>query len=119
VLQADAAAGVEEGLEVLVVVVQLVLRAQQGLDELGVGGVGHRLERGHVVEPAEARGDVALVERGALERGDEADDVLRSLGGDDDDTELVGRQPERLRRQAPAAGERRQVGGDGDSEHLA
>ncbi len=35
-LQADLAAGVEEGLEVLVVVVQVVLAAEQRLDELGV-----------------------------------------------------------------------------------
>ena len=83
-----------------------------------VSGTG--LQRGHVVEPAEAGGDVALVERLALERGDEADHVARAPWGAMTTTlQLLGRQPERLGREAAAAGQRRQVGGDGHAEHLA
>src|SRR5579859_5676518 len=76
VLQADAAAAVQEGLEVLVVVVQLVLLAQQRLDELGVGHARLRFERVDVSESADAAGDVRGWQRLALERGDEADHVL-------------------------------------------
>ena len=92
VLQADAPAGVEERLEVLVVVVQVVLRAEQDVDELGVGGRRVGLQRGDVVEAAEPAGDVALVERRALERGDQADDVVGALGRDDHHLQLLGRQ---------------------------
>ena len=78
VLEADAAAVGEERLVVLVVVVQVVLGAQHGLDDLGrraalVVGLHGR----HVGEAADAAGDVA---RGrALERGDDADDVGLAL----------------------------------------
>jgi hypothetical protein len=119
VLQADAAPVVEERLEVLVVVVQVVLGPQQRLDELGVGGVGLGLEVGDVVEAAQPGGDVAPVERLALERGDQADHVLVALGSDDHDLELLGRQPERHRREAPVAGDGRQLGRHRDAEHLA
>ena len=79
VLQPDAAAGVEERLEVLVVVVQVVLAAEQHLDELGVAACLSRcFHRGDVVEAAEAARDVARRQRLAFERGDDADDVLRA-----------------------------------------
>ena len=107
VLQSDLAAVVEERLEVLVVVVQRVLAAEQQVDELGVGGGGaaarvRRLDGGDVVEPAEPAGDVARRQRLALERGDHADEVdAAGVGRDHHDAQLVGREPERLRAQAP------------------
>ena len=72
-LEPDLAAGVEERLVVLVVVVQGVLAPEQQLDEVGVGeGDGPLgflgLERGDVVEAAEAAGDVARRQRLAFER---------------------------------------------------
>ena len=95
VLEADLAAGVEERLEVLVVVVQRVLAAEQEVDELGVGRGGaaarvRRLDLGDVLEAAEAAGDVTRGQRLALERGDHADEVDVAVGRDHDDAELVG-----------------------------
>ena len=80
VLQSDLAAGVEEGLEVLVVVVQVVLAAEQEVDELGIGGAGaptcvRLLDRRDVGEAAEPAGDVARREWFALECRDDADQV--------------------------------------------
>ena len=67
VLQADLAAGLQKRLVVLVVVVLVVLAAEQGLDEVGVGA---RLLRGFqrrdVVELAQSAGDVARRQRLAL-----------------------------------------------------
>ena len=55
VLEADAPSGIDEGLEVLVVVVELVLRTEEQVDELRIGDVRvARLQRGHVVEAAKA-----------------------------------------------------------------
>ena len=71
----------QERLEVLVVVVLVVLRAEQDLDDLGVGRrrVGsrrlRRFHRGDVGEAAEAARDVAGGQRLALEHGDDADGV--------------------------------------------
>ena len=56
-LQADAAAVFEEGLEVLIVVVQIVFAAEQRFDDLRVGGVAF-LELLDVGKAAEADGDV-------------------------------------------------------------
>ena len=58
-LQADFAAGIEELLEVLVVVVQRVFAAEDGGDELEVGGVGLLFELRDVVELSQAAGDGA------------------------------------------------------------
>ena len=80
VLEADAAAVVEERLVVLVVVVQVVLRPQHRLDDLDRRPVAGCLHRGDVGEAADAAGDVAR--RRALERGDHADDVAVALRGD-------------------------------------
>ncbi len=74
---------------------------------------------GDVVEAAEAAGDVAAVEGLALERGDEPDHVLAALRGDDDDLELLGRQAERHRCEAPVAGDGRQLGRHREAVHLA
>ena len=79
VLQADAPAVGEERLVVLVVVVEVVLRAQHGLDDRhGRAAVG--LHRRDVAERADAAGDVAR--RRALQRGDDADDVAVALRRD-------------------------------------
>src|SRR3989441_1797684 len=101
VLQADAPAVVQERLEVLVVVVQLVLLAQQGFDQLRVGDVRLRLQRRDVAEAADAARDVGGPERLALERGDYPNEVLGAVRRDHLDAQLVGLQPERLRRQRP------------------
>ena len=96
VLQADVAAGVEERLEVLVVVVQVVLGAEQHLDDRAVLCVGLRLHARDVVEPAEPARDVARRQRRTFERGDDADHVLRPARRDHNDAELLGAQAERL-----------------------
>ena len=82
VLQTDLAAVRQERLEVLVVVVQVVLGAEQDLDDLGIAGLRSALHRPDVVEPAEAAGDVPGTERLTFERGDDADHVLSALRGD-------------------------------------
>ena len=86
VLQADLAAGVDEPLEVLVVVVLLVLVAEQHLDDARVGlrrararSDGRFLHRGDVVVAAEPARDVARRQRLAFEHGDDADHVGGSL----------------------------------------
>ena len=79
VLQPDAPAVGEEGLVVLVVVVEVVLRAQHGLDHRhGRPALG--LHRRHVLEPADAAGDVTR--RWALQRRDHADEVAIALWRD-------------------------------------
>ena len=110
VLQADAASCIDEGLEVLIVVVEHVLRSEQHVDQLSVGDprVGF-LERSHIVEAAEPRGDVALVEGCALQRGDEADDVAVALRRDHDNLQLLGGEPEGLGRQGAAPSKGRQL----------
>ena len=75
VLQADAAAVVEEGLEVLIVVVHGVLGRQQGFDQGGVLGLRISFELGHVGEIEQAVGDGALGQRKAVQGGDDADHV--------------------------------------------
>ena len=109
VLEADLAAGVQERLEVLVVVVQGVLAAEQEVDDLGVGGAGaptgvRLLDRRDVGEAAEPARDVARREWFALERGDDADEVDLRVGCDDHHLQLFGCQPERRRGEAAAAG---------------
>ena len=101
-LQADAAAAVQERLEVLIVVVQLVLLAEQGLDQLRVGDAGLRLQRLDVAEAPDAAGDVGGPKRLALERGHDPDQVLHAVRRDHLDAQLIWLQPERLRRQRPA-----------------
>ena len=49
-LQADLATGIEELLEILVVVVQRIFAAQDGGDELKVGGVRLLFELRDIVE---------------------------------------------------------------------
>ena len=93
VLQADAAAVVEERLVVLVVVVQVVLRPQHGLDDLDRRAPSASSIVGDVAEAADAAGDVAR--RRALERGDDADDVAVALRRDVDDLERRRRRPGR------------------------
>src|SRR5689334_15192558 len=66
VLQPDLPAVVEEGLEVLVVVVLDVLRAEQALDDLGIGST-RRFHAREVREALETARDVAGRERLALE----------------------------------------------------
>src|SRR3989454_3052666 len=102
VLQADAPAVVQERLEVLVVVVQLVLLAQQGFDQLRVGDVRLRLQRRDVAEAADAARDVGGPKRLAFERRDYPNEVLGAVRSDHFDAQLVGLQPERLRRQRSA-----------------
>ena len=83
VLQADLAAGIQELLEVLVVVVQRVFAAEDGGDELKVGGVGLLFELRHVVEESEPAGDGACLQWLPFERGHNADHVrdLAGIGG--------------------------------------
>ena len=121
VLQTDLAAGVEERLEVLVVVVQRVLAAEQHLDDLGVDRALRLLHRSDVVEAAEAARDVAERQRLTFERGDDADDVLRSDRRDHHDLELLGREPERLGRSTPPEPRdvRDEVGRHGQAVDLA
>ena len=88
VLEADAAPVGQERLVVLVVVVQVVLGAQHGLDDLdGRAASASALHGGHVAEAADAAGDVAR--RRALQRGDHADDVGLALRRDVHDVEGV------------------------------
>lgn len=69
---------------VLVVVVQAVLGPRHGLDDLD-RRAAVELHLRHVVEPADAAGDVRR--RRALERGDDADDVGIALRRDADDAQ--------------------------------
>ena len=76
VLQADVAAVVEEGLEVLVVVVQIIFAAEERFDNLCIVGVVgfHFCDVG---KTAEAAGDVTGRKRVAFVSGDDADNVER------------------------------------------
>ena len=90
VLQADLAAGVEERLEVLVVVVQVfLLPSSTSMSSASVvrraAAAVRRLHRRDVVEAAEPAGDVARRQRLALERGDDADQVDVAVGRDHHD----------------------------------
>ncbi|MEZ5217971.1 MAG: hypothetical protein R2715_15610 [Ilumatobacteraceae bacterium] len=114
VLQTDPATGLQEGLEVLIVVVQLVLVAEEHLDGLGVRGAA-RLEGEHVVVGTEPAGDVTARERLALQRRHDADHVLLAVGGDDGDLQLLGRQPERGAVELVAASERGELGRHGQA----
>ena len=111
VLQPDLSAGVDERLVVLVVVVQVVLAAEQHLDEVGVLHASFaRLHLGDVVEASEPARDVARRQRRAFERGDHADHVDDAVGRDHDDAELVGGEAERLRNEHPALRLRGELG---------
>ena len=80
-LQADLPALVQKRLEILIRLVLVVLAAQDGLDEQGIGrGRGpscgrRRFEVLNILEAAQAAGDVACGQRVALERGDHAHHV--------------------------------------------
>ena len=124
VLQADFAAGIEELLEVLVVVVQRVFAAEDGGDELEVGGVRLLFEFCDIVEESQTAGDGTCLQRLAFKRGDDADHVrdFAALGGpgrDARDFELAlfeaeGREGEAARLVGQLA-----VGvGDGNAEDL-
>ena len=102
VLQPDLAAVVEERLEVLVVVVQVVLAAEQQVDDLG-RRAPVRLHLLDVGEAAEAARDVARGQRVALLDRHDADVVLVALGGDADHLQLAGHQPERFVREGAGA----------------
>jgi hypothetical protein len=78
VLEADPPAVVEERLEVLVVVVEVVLAADEGADHLR-DGLLRVLHLPDVAVAAEAARDVAFRKRLALERRHDADDVLPLL----------------------------------------
>ncbi len=109
-LQTDAAAVVEKGLEVLVVVVDLVLHRQQRLHQMGVGGAGLLLHLREVLEVTEAIGYRALGQRPAFQGGDDADHVLDLavlVGGglDAHDLELLGGQAEGRGGEAALAGQ--------------
>ena len=108
VLQTDASTVVQEGLVVLVAVVQPVLARQDRLDLLGIRRVG-RFESRDVLEAPQPAGDVSGLRRVALESGDDADDVLVGLWRDDRDPQLVGNQAEGRERRfcvAPALRDR-------------
>ena len=124
VLQADLAAGIEELLEVLVVVVQLIFAAEDGGDELEVGGVGLLFELRDIVELSQAAGDGACLKRLAFERGDDADHVrdlaaLSGPGRNARDFELALFQAE-CRKGEPAGlvGQLTVGVGDGNTEYL-
>src|SRR5205814_8696155 len=89
VLQADAATAVKELLEVLVVVVKLVLGAQQRLDQLGIRARVLLLQRLDVAEAADPPRYVRRRERLALEGGDDAHHVLVTVRRDDRHAKLV------------------------------
>jgi hypothetical protein len=118
-LQADPPAVVQEALEVLIVVVQVVLGAEQEVDHLGIGGTLDRFQRGHVVEAAEPAGQVAGVERLALQRGDQTDHVDVALRRDDRDFEVLRPQFERARRELVVVRQRRELRSDRESEDAA
>ena len=81
-LQADLSAGIEELLEILEVVVQGVLAAEDGGDELEIGGAGVLFELFDIVESSQPVGDGAGRQRLAFEGGYDADHVddFASLG---------------------------------------
>ena len=102
VLEADLAAGLQKGVEVLVVVVLHRLRADQGLDERLIGGV-LAFQFLDVVELAQSAGDGAARQRLAFERGDDAAGIdhaaaARRARRDHRNLELLFRQAERLGR---------------------
>ncbi len=74
VLQTDAAAVVEKRLEILVIVVEMVLVAEQALDHFGIAGF-FGFHFGDVDETSEAAGDVPRRQRIAFVSGDDADGV--------------------------------------------
>ncbi len=107
-LQADAAAGIEERLEVLVVVVAVVLAVEDRLDQVAVAGGRVCLERRDVVEVSQPVGDGTFGRRRAFQRRNDADHVDQPAvrGGvrlDADNFHLLVRQAERRVRQ-PASG---------------
>ena len=107
VLQADVAAVIEEGLKVLVIVVQIIFAAEQRLNNLGVVGVVgfHFCDVG---KTAEAAGDVTGRKRVAFVSGDDADNVERGavfsarLRLNADEFELFGFEAERCGHEFPA-----------------
>jgi hypothetical protein len=98
VLQPDPTAVIEEGLEVLIVVVDLVLDREDRLHEVGILGAFLALELRDVPEIPEPVGDRAFGERRAFERCDDADHVHDGavrvgLGLDPHHIELRGIEP--------------------------
>ena len=103
-LEADPAAVIQERLEVLVVVVQRVLIAQQPFDDLSIlhPGLFHLFD---IDKTSEAAGDRSRGQRVPLKRGYDADHVddplprASRLGRDPYQFELRWRQSKGLRRQ--------------------
>ena len=111
-LQANAAAVIEEGLEVLIVVVHVVLDREDRFDEIAVLCAGQSLERREIDEVADAVGDRALGQRRAFEGRDDADHVddlavLEETRLDAHDFELHRLEFERLRLERALALQRR------------
>jgi len=125
VLEADFSAAVEEGLKILIVVVELIFAAEKRFDDFLVGGAA-LLHFSHVGEAAEAAGDVAGRKRIALVGGDDTDDVnarafltLR-LRLDAKELELVGGEAKRGgRKDAVAVDFFADFRGDGEAINLA
>ncbi len=98
---------IEEGLKVLVVVVQIIFAAEQRFDDLRiVGVVGFHFR--DVGKTAEAAGDVTRRKRVAFISGDDADDVeggtvfAARLRLNANEFELLGPEAERGRHEFPA-----------------
>src|SRR5262249_30805102 len=105
VLQADAATIVEEGLEILIVIVKLVLDGKNGLHEVRIPRGWILLELRYIAKIPKPVGDGTLGKRNALQRGDDADHVhiaplaVAAFGRarfDPNDVELRGRKPKCL-----------------------
>src|SRR6202035_4583617 len=105
-LHADATAIVDKGLEVLIVVVDLVLDRQDRFDEIAILRALARLERENVVEISQPVGDRTLGQGDAVERGNDAyhvDDlsltalIVELARRDTHDVELLGLEAEGLR----------------------
>ena len=79
-LQADPSAAVQELLVVLIVVVPLVLIADQHVGDLRVAAAGG-FHLAHVVEAAHPARDVAGWQRLSLQRLDDADDIDDRVDG--------------------------------------
>src|SRR5204863_9087374 len=92
VLQTDVPTRVEEPLVVLVVVVKIVLAAEEYLDRRAVGrllAIPVRFDPRDVVEAAEAARDVAGIQWPAFECRDDPDHVLGPARRDHNDLQLL------------------------------
>ncbi len=123
VLQPDASAGLQERFEVLVVVVEVVLRPQQQLDDLCVAGSLGFLGR-DVLEATQPACHVARGQRRSFVRRDDADVVDRvvvRVWPNDGCRQLIGRQTRDRCRGALgndlAVGGAERCDGEGDRMH--